>query len=140
MEIRCPRCDTHKDESQFNLNKNKKTGRQAYCKECQRSFDKSFYNKSESRRAGIHERNLSRYLENKQFVLDYLKKNPCVDCGESDPVVLDFDHRRDKKYHVSCMVRSCSIKTIESEIEKCDIRCANCHRRKHASHRGLKGY
>ncbi len=72
---------------------------------------------------------------NRNFVWNYLKNNPCIDCGEIDPVVLEFDHRdtTTKKFSISNAIRQkISIKSITEEIEKCDVRCANCHRRKTA--------
>ena len=65
------------------------------------------------------------------FVNEYLATHPCVDCPESDPIVLEFDHVRGKKHkEVSDMAQKAySIKTIEEEIAKCEVRCANCHRR-----------
>lgn len=68
---------------------------------------------------------------NRKYVSDYLKANPCIDCGEADIVVLDFDHVRGKKrIEISNAVNKCwSIKSIKNEIEKCDIRCSNCHRK-----------
>ena len=58
----------------------------------------------------------------------------CVDCGESDPVVLEFDHREPgvKKDNIAKLVRYLSIEALQQEIDKCDVRCANCHRRKTA--------
>lgn len=56
----------------------------------------------------------------------------CVDCGVGDPVVLDFDHRPgvEKCFNVSDAVRKgLGRDRILLEIEKCDVRCANCHRR-----------
>ena len=55
------------------------------------------------------------------------------DCGENDSIVLDFDHvYGKKKYNISDMVKmAVSINHIKKEIKKCEIRCANCHRRKH---------
>lgn len=74
----------------------------------------------------------------KRFVRHYLATHPCVDCGESDPVCLDFDHRNPKKkrYCIGAGWASGILpKSIIKEIRKCDVRCANCHRRKHARER-----
>ena len=67
---------------------------------------------------------------NKQYVIEYLKTHPCIDCGETDPVVLDFDHVRGKKVgNISIGVRSWSLEKLKIEIDKCEVRCANDHRR-----------
>jgi len=63
--------------------------------------------------------NQRRYRQrNRELIESLLAKERCVDCGESDRVVLEFDHVRGKK--------------IEQEMAKCEVRCANCHRRKTA--------
>ena len=70
---------------------------------------------------------------NQEYVWEYLVKHPCVDCEEDDPVVLTFDHRdvADKVDEVCNMIRNaCSLDRIQREIERCDVRCANCHLRK----------
>ena len=66
---------------------------------------------------------------NKDFVLAYLQCHPCVDCGISDTDVLQFDHVRGQKDAcVSMLVQNhAAVQTIVKEIEKCDVRCANCH-------------
>ena len=66
------------------------------------------------------------------YMWDYLKNHPYVDCGEKDPVILEFDHIRDKLIAVSGLIRYASLNRVRTEIEKCEIRCANCHRRKTA--------
>ena len=69
----------------------------------------------------------------REQIFGYLSKRQCIDCGESDPVVLEFDHRKPeiKFKSISKMLSGhYSWQSIVSEIEKCDVRCANCHRRK----------
>lgn len=60
----------------------------------------------------------------------YLKGRMCADCGESECMVLEFDHVRGTKAFAVCdMVRKgYAWKRIEDEIAKCDLVCANCHR------------
>ena len=64
-------------------------------------------------------------------IFEFLVEHPCVDCGEDDPIVLQFDHVRGEKLAaVASLVsqgRRWSI--IEEEITKCEVRCANCHQR-----------
>lgn len=77
----------------------------------------------------------------RKYVLNYLVSHPCVDCGESDPVVLDFDHQKGKIDNVSDLIKNRnSIELIAKEIDKCVIRCANCHRRKTAKDFGWYKY
>lgn len=69
-----------------------------------------------------------------EAVWRYLSTHPCVDCGEGDPIVLEFDHVYGvKRLAVSHMIGSFSWATIAEEIGKCEVRCANCHRRKTAA-------
>jgi hypothetical protein len=59
-----------------------------------------------------------------------LARSACIDCGESDSLVLEFDHVGTKRENVSRLAWSgSSLATIDAEIAKCEIRCANCHRR-----------
>ena len=54
----------------------------------------------------------------------------CIDCGyAAHAEALQFDHTgQDKKGNVSDLIRSdYSWKTIMLEINKCEVRCANCH-------------
>ncbi|HEY8731110.1 MAG TPA: hypothetical protein VIN69_03915 [Candidatus Limnocylindria bacterium] len=77
-------------------------------------------------------------VANRMRLLAYLLEHPCVDCGEPNLVVLDFDHLRDKRWSITYMVSGgFPWSTIETEIAKCQVRCANCHRIKTARERGF---
>jgi hypothetical protein len=70
----------------------------------------------------------------KLFILRYKQEHPCMDCGESDPVCLDFHHRDPsiKSFEIARGVKCRSLEAVQAEIAKCDVVCANCHRRRHA--------
>lgn len=67
---------------------------------------------------------------NKRFVYEYLKNHNCTDCENSDTRVLEFDHVRGIKLgNITQMARNgCEISKLLDEIDKCEIRCCNCHR------------
>ena len=65
-----------------------------------------------------------------EYVLSVLEGRPCYDCGQVDVRVLEFDHRdrRTKRASVAVLVaEGYGLDAIAREIEKCDVRCANCH-------------
>ena len=69
----------------------------------------------------------------RRTLLEFLSTQECVDCREKDPIVLDFDHKKPhKKFKsISKMLSGhYSWSAIQREIKKCEVRCANCHRRK----------
>jgi hypothetical protein len=71
-------------------------------------------------------------------ILQYLLSHPCVDCGENDPIVLEFDHIGKKDFDIgSAGGLGFGVTRILAEIAKCEVRCANCHRRKTYHERGL---
>jgi hypothetical protein len=74
---------------------------------------------------------------NKKYVNTYLEEHPCVDCGNPDIRVLDFDHVRGVKLgHVKAMAQNrAPLDVLAQEIAKCEIRCSNCHRIRHYEER-----
>ncbi|MEI6058968.1 MAG: hypothetical protein WCP89_04320, partial [archaeon] len=80
-------------------------------------------------------RNSKLTLETLNYIQQYLINNPCIDCGEGDITVLEFDHtgKIPKFKAVSLLIRAkYPLQKIKEEISKCEVRCANCHRRKTA--------
>lgn len=136
---RCAHCQEIKPLEEFAwANKILKT-RQKQCRDCMAEFNRNSYlRRSEQRKQEVKEYNRARIEAAQRYVWDYLLTHPCIDCGESDPRVLEFDHIKGEKHMaVSDMVtHTYSIERIADEISKCVVRCANCHRRKTHKERG----
>lgn len=69
----------------------------------------------------------------------YFLENPCLDCGEADPIVLEFDHmeKKTKLAPVSELVsRRRPWRIIFEETKKCEERCANSYRKEMANASG----
>lgn len=97
-------------------------------------YKKWYHDNKEIQKYNCSERRRRIVKENRQKIVAYLNSHPCVDCGETDIVVLEFDHVCGKKHReVSTMIQTgCSWPKILQEIGKCEIRCANDHARKTA--------
>jgi hypothetical protein len=76
------------------------------------------------------------YLERTTYLIEYFRTHPCTDCGERDPVVLEFDHLSGKLFAIGQALPYRSWQSILDEIAKCEVVCANCHRRRTARRRG----
>ena len=70
------------------------------------------------------------------YLIEYFRENPCRDCGETDPVVLEFDHLYGKAFNISKGLRDRNWQSVLAEIAKCDVVCSNCHRRRTARRGG----
>jgi hypothetical protein len=136
---KCRSCGLIQPLTEFAL-KNKATGcRSTLCRACQRIYSRQHYRE-----------HLATYLEKAQrhnrrgrdrfaaYMLEYFGSRPCVDCGETDAVVLEFDHRdgAHKLKTVGAFARSQDWDGLLAEIAKCDVRCVNCHRRRTARQLG----
>ena len=131
---RCCRCGGVKPLSEFNKNRRSKDGLHSYCRPCHRQNSKDYFEAHPREYRGQQSR---RRLYLRQKLFEYYLAHPCVDCGEKDPVVLEFDHQGDKRVRVSDMVnRKFSWQEMLAEIAKCVVRCANCHRRRTAKQFG----
>jgi hypothetical protein len=112
--------------------------RQAMCKNCQNEYVRKHYQMYRAKyiqKARLRNREQTRI--NGAFLIEYLSCRPCVDCGETDIVVLEFDHLRDKVADVSALSREgYSLEKVKREIDKCEVVCANCHRRRTAKRAG----
>jgi hypothetical protein len=127
---KCVRCNEVKPLDDFNSKGKDRV--QPYCRVCQQEYNRSRYHDNRAE-------NAERQRQNKKVRMDGIKadirrlkeETPCLDCGESYAwYVMDFDHVKDKKSeNISGLVRNGAARwRIFSEITKCEIVCANCHR------------
>lgn len=102
--------------------------------EAKRAYQRAYYAKNYPLKKGGYRESNKNYRERaRQRFLEYLLTHPCVDCGEADPIVLECDHREmeDKSFDMSTALRQgYSWPKMEAELAKCDVRCANCHKRR----------
>lgn len=119
---------------EYGPNKRQPDGKDHYCRQCRREYDRADYQKDPTRRrqksANHRQANL---IVKRQRFWALLATLACTDCGLADPEVLEFDHvRGEKKYNIGVLISrgSYSWQTLLAEIEKCDPVCANCHRRR----------
>lgn len=133
----CTHCWKWKEESEFNW---RIAGAKLWgiCRECQRKQKVEWYHEhKEENREAKNQRTRDTRDAARQYVYDYLSTHPCVECGERDPRVLEFDHVGAKTKTISEMITDgTTVATIQREIDKCQVLCANCHRKKTSRDRG----
>tara|TARA_R110000822_G_scaffold308594_1_gene436744 strand:+ start:619 stop:999 length:381 start_codon:yes stop_codon:yes gene_type:complete len=113
----CPHCKEIKDRKlDFYHRKSEKIKVSSYCKSC------------------IKASNLKRSRDNKQKGVDYLG-GKCTKCGYNKcNAALDFHHTDSttKEFSPAHLMRS-TFDKLKSELDKCVLLCANCHREHHSS-------
>lgn len=100
-------------------------GKSSYTKEQQAAWKQRHYAENKS----AYFQDAQRYHAARRDLIDTIKSVPCMDClVQYPPEVMEFDHvRGDKLFNISSHIMR-SLVVVMTEIEKCDIVCANCHR------------
>ena len=101
------------------------------CIPCVNLHRRHYYKENDHVREQTNERRRKYRIEIREKMAKFLHEASCVDCGASDSRVLEFDHREDeeKDKDVSALLSNgAGWERIQSEIDKCDVVCANCHR------------
>lgn len=124
----CSCCKKEKPKEEFYTRSRNKSNIQSICKEC----NKKKYNKNRNEKA----------LKEKYDLL-LLKGGKCSNCGLEvtldNTVVFDFHHldENTKTFSITTS-RNTKKEDLYTEIEKCTILCANCHRLYHHNKRKEK--
>lgn len=123
----CKRGDHNVPVDKFSTSSRTSDGLFSWCKPCMASYEKERYaNGDKIRKAENKAKTLKR---NQDYLWSILEVSSCIDCENSDPRVLQFDHvdPSEKEIDVTSMLYDYSIENIDKEIAKCVVRCANCH-------------
>lgn len=79
-------------------------------------------------------------VRNMALVNKHKAKHPCVCCGETDPVLLTFDHKFPHLYTINQIVVSYGPKRLIQEMNKCNVMCRRCHCKKHGLNFNIEQY
>lgn len=135
---RCGRCHEEKSVDEFAWRRKAQGQLDNYCRPCRAEYKQAHYTANRQRYiASARRRKRTLVAERTEFIVDYLREHPCVDCGERDPVVLEFDHLGDKEFGIGQGFRDRAWQSVLDEMAKCEVVCANCHRRRTATRGGF---
>lgn len=140
----CSKCSEYKDLSEYFI-RDKESGRlHAQCKQCYKTHRQTFYAEHYAKYKSLYqnrasERRTRLRSEFRTNMLAYLSNKTCIVCGESDIRVLELDHLDPsaKNFTISQAVKlGRSWEEVLLEIKKCQVLCANCHKRRTAQQFG----
>ena len=120
----CSRCKIEKPLTDFGGIKRVNS----WCKNCCSEY---YRQNKDSHKRSMQQWEKERNKELRDIAFDYLKSG-CIDCGETNILTLEFDHKDAKMGRENSVARlmnkRCNPEKLIEEIKKCEIRCANCHR------------
>ena len=135
----CGDCKKDRSVHEFCKNSGRKDKLQSLCKKCQNVRNKKRYHMNREYFSSMHMLNKrKRALMNYTKIITEYFSEPCIDCGVVyHPSCMVFDHidpKLKKRFAkrgnqgVFKLVRDgYSWKLILKEIDKCEVRCQNCH-------------
>jgi uncharacterized membrane protein (UPF0182 family) len=103
-----------------------------------RAYNRDYYQRNRKRLLKKQAEKNKRFFESRRkWLVEYKKTLKYVRCEESHPATLTFHHKQgsEKSFEIgNALVFKVSLKRLLSEIEKCEVICANCHAKEHLSY------
>lgn len=137
----CTNCGIAKGFDEFYYQSRAKNQLHAQCKECYKAHRKTYsaehykkYGDAYRARAKIRRMKIRRELQ--VNLINYLSNKSCAQCKEADIRVLEFDHinPKEKQFNIARAISDgLKWEVIEDEISRCQVLCANCHKKRTAS-------
>ena len=113
---KCTKCGKILPLDQFNWRDKSKGTRRSECKDCHNNYMKQ------------------KYKEKQNMVQELKAQCACAKCGDQRGYVLDYHHINpdEKENGIARMVsNNYTLDKVFTEMEKCIVLCANCHREFH---------
>lgn len=102
-------------------------------RDTQREYQKAHYR----RKKGYYkDKSKDRVRRIRSEIINYKVLRGCSTCNETHPSCLEFHHRdpNEKEFEVNqALKKGWNFERMLPELEKCDVLCANCHRKIHWS-------
>jgi hypothetical protein len=134
----CGHCKQLLPISDFAWRRKTRGQRDNCCRICRAAYKQEHYAAHRERYiANAGHRKQALIAERTAYLIESFRQRPCADCGETDPLVLEFDHLGHKNFNISTGLRNNNWQTVLDEIATCDVVCANCHRRRTALRGGF---
>ena len=106
----CNKCGKEKSIEEFGFYNKKLKKRRNTCIDCVAAY-------YVENKPVFQERSKKKRQSDKEFVHSYLAGRKCIDCGESDPTVLEFDHR-DNEENASKLTKQLAGDFLEDPASK----------------------
>lgn len=137
--LTCRECKQEKPEEEFPYRDMARGVRHRLCKTCRTIYNQSWYAKNAAtHKLAVAATRVVLRDRNWQWLQDLKADLKCIRCGETYAACLDFHHRDGTTKDMSlgeAISHGWSIARLEAELAKCDVLCANCHRRLHHEER-----
>jgi hypothetical protein len=117
--LKCYRCGERKAAKDFAWRRKHKGQRDSFCRPCRSAYGKEHYAANRQRYIDQAEVVKARLrLERTTYLIELFASHPCVDCGERDPIVLEFDHVREKRFDIGRRLTSQTWQSILEELDR----------------------
>lgn len=106
-------------------------------KDERRAYERARYARMKATELPRIKANSDRYrAQNQAYIRNLKDTTPCADCNNFYPFyVMDFDHQTEKSFNIAEYSRyGASFQSLLTEIAKCELVCANCHRERTWGH------
>lgn len=126
----CSRCQSEMSEDCFSKDRSKSDGRSIYCKQCRKEKAKNWFDSNPGKKIEYWSRHKRTFLRKIEMIKT---ERGCYDCGVLGlpPSCYDFDHLpgKEKKFDIA-KPKSWKWDQMIDEINKCQVVCSNCHRKR----------